>query len=303
MKILSLGSLNLDYTYQMDHFVAAGETTACLERSTHRGGKGLNQSVALAKAGAEVYHAGRIGTEGKMLLDWLEECGVDVSLTETDPVLPTGHAIIQVDRTGQNCIIIYAGTNGSITREFVDKALEKFNYGDILLMQNETSSRDYAIKAAAEKGLQVALNPSPMTGELARSESLKHVKWFILNELEGAAITGESDPDLICRVMKEKFPYACVVLTLGSGGAVYYDGQKRCSHGIYKVKAVDTTAAGDTFTGFFLACIAKGGTPEEAIALASKASAIAVSRHGASDSIPSLEEVLNADLGDPTPAP
>lgn len=303
MKILSLGSLNLDYTYLMDHFVSAGETTACLERSTHRGGKGLNQSVALAKAGAEVYHAGRIGTEGKMLLDWLEECGADVSLTETDPVLPTGHAIIQVDRTGQNCIIIYAGTNGSITPEFVDRALENFDEGDILLMQNETSSRDYAIKAAAAKGMSVALNPSPMTEELASSDALSCVKWFILNEIEGAAITGQSDPDLICKAMKEKFPGSTVVLTLGSEGAVYYDGENRYSHGIYKVKAVDTTAAGDTFTGFFLACIAKGGTPAQAIAIASKASAIAVSRPGASDSIPSLEEVEKADLGDPAPAP
>ena len=303
MKILSLGSLNLDYTYQMDHFVCAGETTACLERSTHRGGKGLNQSVALARAGAEVYHAGRIGAEGKMLTDWLESSGADVSLTETDPVLPTGHAIIQVDRTGQNCIIIYAGTNGSITPEFVDRALDRFSAGDILLLQNETSSRDYAIEAAAARGLQVAINPSPMTAELASSPALKYVRWFILNEIEGKALTGEEEPDRICRAMKERFPDAAVVLTLGSDGAVYYDGTHRHSHGIFRVKAVDTTAAGDTFAGFFLACVAKGGTPAEAIALASKASAITVTRPGASDSIPSLGEVLNTDLGDPAPAP
>ncbi len=303
MKILSLGSLNLDYTYQMDHFVSAGETTACLERSTHRGGKGLNQSVALARAGAEVYHAGRIGAEGTMLTDWLKECGADVSLTETDPVLPTGHAIIQVDKTGQNCIIIYAGTNGSITPEFVDRVLENFSAGDILLMQNETSSRDYAIEAAAAKGLQVALNPSPMTPELAASPALKQVKWFILNEIEGKALTGEEEPDRICKAMKERFPDSVVVLTLGSDGVVYYDGSERCGHGIFKVKAVDTTAAGDTFAGFFLACVSKGGTPAQAIALASKASAITVTRPGASDSIPTLEEVLSADLGDPTPAP
>lgn len=299
MKILSLGSLNLDYTYAVEHFVSAGETISSISRSTHRGGKGLNQSVALAKAGAEVYHAGRIGTDGTMLTDWLKQCGADISLTETDPDIPTGHAIIQVEPNGQNCIIICAGTNGSITPEFVDNALRDFSAGDIILMQNETSSRDYAIRAAKAKGLRVALNPSPITAELVASDALSCVDWFILNEIEGKALTGETEPDDICKALKAKYPDCTVMLTLGSDGCVFYDGSKRCSHGIYKVKAVDTTAAGDTFTGYFLAVTAKGGSPEEAIAVASKASAIAVSRPGASDSIPSLDEVMKADLGEP----
>ncbi len=299
MKVLSLGSLNLDYVYAVDHFVQAGETLAASDRSIHRGGKGLNQSVALAQAGAETYHAGRIGTDGIMLKDWLVAKGVDVSFLETDTDIPTGHAIIQVVPSGQNSIIILAGTNGSINEEYVDKVLAHFEPGDLLLMQNETSCRDYAIEQAAKKGLKVALNPSPMTDELAKSTALQYVSFFILNEIEGKAVTGETDPDKICKAMKERYPDGTIVLTLGSDGVVYFDGTKRLSHGIYPVKAVDTTAAGDTFTGFFLATLAAGESPEVALQRASKASAIAVTRPGASDSIPTLEEVLNLDLGDP----
>lgn len=299
MKVLSLGSMNLDYVYAVDHFVQAGETLAASDRSIHRGGKGLNQSVALAQAGAETYHAGRIGTDGIMLKDWLAAKGVDVSFLETDTDIPTGHAIIQVVPSGQNSIIILAGTNGSINEEYVDKVLAHFEPGDLLLMQNETSCRDYAIEQAAKKGLKVALNPSPMTDELAKSTALQYVSFFILNEIEGKAVTGETDPDKICKAMKERYPDGTVVLTLGSDGVVYFDGTKRLSHGIYPVKAVDTTAAGDTFTGFFLATLAAGEPPEVALQRASKASAIAVTRPGASDSIPTLEEVLNLDLGDP----
>ena len=299
MKVLSLGSLNLDYVYAVDHFVQAGETLAASDRSIHRGGKGLNQSVALAQAGAETYHAGRIGTDGIMLKDWLVAKGVDVSFLETDTDIPTGHAIIQVVPSGQNSIIILAGTNGSITEEYVDKVLAHFEPGDLLLMQNETSCRDYAIEQASKKGLKVALNPSRMTDELAKSPALQYVSYFILNEIEGKAVTGETDPDEICKAMKERYPDGTVVLTLGSDGVVYFDGTQRLSHGIYPVKAVDTTAAGDTFTGFFLATLAAGESPEVALQRASKASAIAVTRPGASDSIPTLEEVLNLDLGDP----
>ena len=302
MKVLSFGSLNLDYVYSVEHFVRAGETISSLSRNVHRGGKGLNQSVALARAGAETYHCGRMGNDGAMLRDWLVENGVDVSNLKTDAENATGHAIIQVEPNGQNCIIICAGTNGLITEADIDEALESFEAGDIMLMQNETSSRDYAIKAAAAKGIQVALNPSPITEELVNSDALQYVKWFILNEIEGRALTGEIEPNAICHAMKEKYPNCVVVLTLGGDGVVYYDGVTRISHGIFRVKAVDTTAAGDTFAGFFLATLAAGHEPAVALARASKASAIAVSRPGASDSVPTLDEVLTMDLGDPSPA-
>ena len=140
-----------------------------------------------------------------------------------------------------------------------------------------------------------------MTNELANSPALKYVTYFILNEIEGKAVTGETDPDRICKIMKERYPNGTVVLTLGGDGAVYYDGSKKIAHGIYPVKAVDTTAAGDTFAGFFLATLAAGESPETALQRASKAAAIAVTRPGASDSIPTLDDVLSLDLGDPLP--
>ncbi len=296
MKILSFGSLNLDYVYSLDHFVRGGETIASLKREEFCGGKGLNQSIALARAGAEVYHGGRVGAEGEVLKNRLRESGVDVSLTETLGNVPTGHAIIQVDKTGQNCIIIYGGANQSMTESDVDAMLKGFGEGDIILLQNETSMRDYAITKAAEKGMQVALNPSPIDEGLINSPALKYVKYFILNEIEGHELSSESEPERICEEMHKRFPGSVVVLTLGKDGVMYSDGENVYTHGIYKVKAVDTTAAGDTFAGYFLACSSKGVSPEKAIAIASKASGIAVSRAGASDSIPTMAEVESLDI-------
>ena len=295
MKVLSFGSLNLDYVYTVDHFVTAGETIASLARNEFCGGKGLNQSVALARAGAEVYHAGRIGPEGEVLRRRLRDSGVDVSLVEMTEE-PTGHAVIQVDPTGQNCIIIHGGANRAITEADVDAMLEAFEAGDVLLMQNETSALDYAITKAAQKGLLVALNPSPMDETLKNSPALQHVHWFILNEIEGNALTGETEPGRICAALQERYPDCVVVLTLGKDGAMYDDGALICRHGIYDVPVVDTTAAGDTFAGYFIACVAKGLAPDEALRLASRASSLAVSRAGASDSIPTMEEVVNTEM-------
>lgn len=291
MKVLSLGSLNLDHVYAVDHFVRGGETIASRGMNEFCGGKGLNQSVALAKAGAEVYHAGKIGPDGEVLRRRLEESGVDTACTRTEAGVPTGHAIIQVDPKGQNCIIIHGGANQEITPDFIDEVLEKFEPGDLALFQNEISSLDYALEACAKKGLKVALNPSPMDDRLKSSPALQYVTWFILNEIEGFEITGEKEPDAICDTLTSRYPGCVVVLTLGKQGVVYWDGKTRASHGIYNVPVVDTTAAGDTFAGYFLASTARGCDAKTALVLASKASSIAVSRPGASDSIPTLAEV------------
>lgn len=292
MKILNLGSMNLDYVYTVAHFVRSGETIASMSRQEFCGGKGLNQSVALARAGANVFHAGCIGPEGIVLLDRLTENGVNISLVKQINE-PTGHAVIQVDPSGQNCIIIYGGANQAITQDDVDRMLERFDAGDILLLQNETSCRDYAICKAAEKGLLVALNPSPIDDSLIKSSALQHVHWFILNEIEGHSLTGENDPEQICKALRGKYPGCRVVLTLGSDGSMYDDGHTFCHQRIFPVPVVDTTAAGDTFAGYFLARIAAGNTPAECLRIASMASAIAVSRPGASDSIPTLTELTS----------
>lgn len=295
MKVLCLGSLNLDYVYSVPHFVQMGETLACNTRNEFCGGKGLNQSIALAKAGAQVYHAGKIGPEGSVLRKALEDAGVNTDFLTTVPS-PSGHAIIQVDSSGQNSIIIYGGANQQITPENVDQVLSHFSAGDILLLQNETSSRDYAIAAAAAKGMQVALNPSPIDENLKNSPELKRVHWFILNEIEGNELCGLTEPQAIVQRLNEMHPGSIIVLTQGRNGVLYYDGTQTLYQPIFRVPTVDTTAAGDTFTGFFLAGIASGDTPVKALRTASKASAIAVSKAGAAQSIPTLQQVIESPI-------
>lgn len=291
MKILSLGSLNLDHVYAVDHFVRAGETIASTKMENFCGGKGLNQSIALSRGGAQVFHAGRVGADGEVLRERLAQSGVDTAYTVVDPTVPTGHAIIQVEPKGQNCIIIFGGANQTIDPPFIDDVVSQFEQGDIALFQNEISNLDYAIERAAKQGMQVALNPSPINEALRNSPSLKYVKWFILNEIEGYELSGEKEPQAICEALHKKYPGSIVVLTLGKQGVLYSDGTTTARHGIYNVPVVDTTAAGDTFAGFFLACTARGLSVERTLELASKASSLAVSRPGASDSIPTIEEV------------
>ena len=296
MKILNMGSLNLDFVYHVDHVAAPGETLPSSSVEEHLGGKGLNQSIACAKAGACVYHAGKIGSDGMVLKEALEENGVNTQFLDQVNDTKNGHAIIQVDKNGQNSILLFAGSNFRITEADVDRTLAEFDAGDILLLQNETTCVQYAIKAAHDKGMQVVLNPSPMNAELASMDEMKYVDWFILNEVEGNQISGETDPEKICDSILAKYPEAHVMLTLGGNGCMFKDKNVVARHPIFKVKVVDTTAAGDTFTGYFLAGVVKGMPMEKILELASKASAIAVGRPGASPSIPSLEEVENAQL-------
>lgn len=294
MKILNFGSLNIDNVYSMDHFVRPGETTASLKMETFCGGKGLNQSVALAKAGAPVYHAGKVGADGQMLIDILGEYGVDTSLVAMTQG-HTGHAIIQVDKKGQNCILLYGGANQEITTDYIDDVLAHFEKGDMLLLQNEINNIDYIIKKAAEKGMVLAINPSPISDELVKMD-LSPITYFILNEIEGNELTQETDPEKIARKMRQIYPGCVVVLTLGKQGVMYYDGTNTYTHGIYDVPVVDTTAAGDTFTGFFLSTLMQGEDVPKALEYASVASSLAVSQKGAAPSIPTMEQVKDAKL-------
>lgn len=294
MKVLNFGSLNLDYVYQVDHIIIPGETQSTKSRNMFCGGKGLNQSIALAKAGIPVYHAGQIGEGGEILLKTCEKNGVHTDFIKKVNG-PSGHTVIQVDKNGQNSILLFGGANRSITREFVDEVLGNFEKGDLLLLQNEVNELDYMIDAAYEKGMMIILNPSPYDSALEACD-LSKVSLFLVNEIEGFQITGEKEPEKILAKIKEMYPKAKIVLTLGGDGSVYQDETGIYKQGIFKVKAVDTTAAGDTFTGYFLSSILDGIPVEEGLKLAAKASAIAVSRPGATDSIPLKEEVLNAEL-------
>ena len=292
MKILNFGSLNLDLVYQMPHFVRAGETRSSTSFTRNVGGKGLNQSVALAKAGAQVYHAGLVGEDGEMLRSFLQENGVDVRFVRTVDA-PSGHAVIQVEPAGNNCIFLYGGANQCVTEAFIREALEPFEAGDFLILQNEINDIGRIIELAADRGMQVVLNPSPIADNL-KSLPLERISWFILNEIEGAELSGRSDAGDVLEGLTALYPHARIVLTLGSESSVYAGEGRRVHQSAYRVKAVDTTAAGDTFTGFFFAAMAEGAPVEEALRRASKASAISVTRPGAAASIPTLAEVLEA---------
>ena len=288
MKILVFGSLNIDHVYRMPHLVRAGETLASASYQKNAGGKGLNQAIALARAGQEVCFAGALGKDGLFLRDYLASCGVDVSLLQVVDE-PTGHAMIQLDEDGQNAIVLYGGANQRITPEMIREVLAPFAPGDFLLLQNEINLLPEIVEQAKAKGMRVVLNPSPMSDALR--ELLPQVDWLILNEVEGEDLTGCAQPEEMLQALLGMQPACRVVLTLGEQGAMYADAQKRCFQPAVRTEAVDTTAAGDTFTGFFLSGVLSGASEEASLEMAAKAAAITVSRPGASKSIPSLQEV------------
>ncbi len=291
IKFCCFGSLNLDYVYHMPHFVRPGETLSSDRRDVNAGGKGLNQSIALSHAGANVYHAGNIGAEGDFLLQTLNRHGVHTDFVRSVDT-PTGHAVIQVDQNGENCIILFGGANQMADAAQMHAVLSAFDAGDILVLQNEINDIDKLIALAKEKGMKVALNPSPIAENIFALD-LSAVDYLFVNETEGAALSGEDgeDPNAMLFAMKEKYPNTEVILTLGSKGACAVVEGFRYFSSASLSKVVDTTAAGDTFTGYYLTARSEGMPVEAALRLANKASGITVSRKGAADSIPYRSEV------------
>ncbi|WP_294507074.1 ribokinase [uncultured Victivallis sp.] len=289
-KIVCLGSLNLDHVYQVDHFVRPGETLNSAGYSVGCGGKGLNQSIALARAGAPVMHAGKIGHDGAMLRDTLMRAGVDVSLV-TEGNTPTGHAVIQVDAKGENAILLFGGANREITEVEIDSALDAAE-GGILLLQNEINSIDLVFRKAHERGIPVAFNFAPFDPEDAKQLPLGLLSYLIVNEIEGAGVAGVEDPKAILVALKSNYPECRVILTLGKAGSAFLDDDgAMVMLPPYPAEVVDTTSAGDTFIGYLFAGLLEGMALKEAMELATRASAITVSRPGAADSIPFRSEL------------
>ena len=289
MKVLNFGSLNIDYVYRVERFALPGETIPAINMERFSGGKGLNQSVALARAGIPVAHAGCVGSDGVFLIEELEKSGAETGKIQVLSS-PSGHAIIQVDSKGENTILLYPGANHKITREQVDRTLEEYGEGDVLLLQNEVCEIAYIMEAAHRKGMQIFFNPSPMTEAISRYP-LHLVSCFLVNGLEGASLAGTRGREAILTGIREKYPEAQIVLTLGKDGACYDDKRDRYFHQAFPVEAVDTTAAGDTFTGYFIAQLLCGSPPDTVLRCACAASALAVSRMGAAPSIPYKNEV------------
>ncbi|AEJ60692.1 PfkB domain protein [Spirochaeta thermophila DSM 6578] len=289
MRVLSFGSLNIDYVYRVDGIVRPGETKRVKSRGVYAGGKGLNQSIAMARAGLPVFHAGKVGSDGEFLIKTLRESGVDTHLIAYSGKA-SGHTIIQVDDEGRNCILLYEGANQDIDEAYIDEVLAAFSRGDYLVVQNEISHVPLIIRKAKACGFTVIMNPSPYTPDI-EGYPLQDVDIFILNEIEAEALTGISVPLEALRVLCHRYPHVQVVLTRGDEGALWGRQEDLIHQSAYPVKAVDTTAAGDTFLGYFIAGLVEGLPVSEALDLASRAAALCVTRLGAADSIPWRREV------------
>lgn len=296
MKILCFGSCNIDNVLSVEHTVRPGETIAAEKVEIFPGGKGLNQAIAMARAlkgsGIPVFHAGCIGEDGEFLRKLLIESGADTTYLRTGDVR-TGFAIIQVDQNGENSIVVSAAANGSVTEEYIDEVLSHFETGDMLVMQNEISHPDYLVDRAHEKGMQIVLNPSPLNERIA-SLDMKKITYLVLNRLEAETIFGTAAEEALQKktaALGGATDGPKLIMTLGSKGSVYLDGKNLAAQQAYPVKAVDTTGAGDTFTGYFVAGTALGMPVKEALDLAAAASALSVTRMGAAASIPEVDEV------------
>ncbi|MFY2824092.1 ribokinase [Ruegeria sp. MALMAid1280] len=286
MTIWNLGSINADMIYDVPHLPGPGETLSANRLDRFLGGKGANMSVAAARAGAQVAHIGAVGPDGLWARDRLTEYGVDTRhIAEVD--VPTGHAIIAVDAQGENNIILFPGSNHAITPDQLGQALSSASQGDLLVMQNETTLQVEAAKMAHALGLTVCYAAAPFQAAAVQAV-LPYLDFLILNEVEAEQLrdaTGQSVTDL-------KIEH--VIVTLGSKGARYYLRGEVSDFPAHKVQAVDTTGAGDTFTGYVLAGMDRGMPMAQAIQQANRAAALMVTRHGTADVIPDLKEVHEA---------
>jgi ribokinase len=294
MKALVFGALNIDLIFSVDHIVIPGETIPSAGLKKSAGGKGANQAAALAKAGTETYLAGKIGHDGEFLLSLLKPCGVRTEYVKVYPG-PTGQALIQLDKNGQNAIVYHAGGNGEITIDEAETIIGAFDRGDIISLQNEIPFAGEMMKAAKKRGMTVCFNPSPWDKNV-ETLPLDLVDTFMVNEIEGPALAGlppETPLTEILNRLVSRFPGKEIILTAGKNGAYYGCGDARAKGDIVDLPVVDTTGAGDTFTGYFLSARRRGMGVDESLRLACKAASIAVSRMGALEAIPFGNEVFS----------
>ena len=228
------------------------------------------------------------------MLEQLQDAGVDTRYVTVLETVRTGNAIIQNDKEGDNCILLYGGANQAVTTDQADAVLEHFRKGDFLVLQNEINELAYIMERAHERGMKIVLNPSPMD-EKIQGLPLGYVDYFMLNEIEASQILGQETRGAegvdLAKGILDRFADSAVVLTMGEHGSVYMDSRETITQPVYPAETVDTTAAGDTFTGFFIGGILRGLTIRQAMDMASKAASIAVTRRGAAPSIPDLQEV------------
>lgn len=288
-QILNLGSLNIDKVYSLDHIANEGETISAISYNEGMGGKGLNQSIALKRAGADFIHAGFVGeNDGDILLNYMAKNEIDFLVKKVSG--NSGHAIIQVDKDANNSIIVEAGANKKIDKSYIDQVLAKFEEGDYILLQNEISNLPYIVDVASKRKMKIFLNPSPVD-ESIKTIDFNKIDTLILNETEAYDLSGCENPDQIINYFRKNYKDLNIVLTLGKDGGIYSSKDMDIKFSSFKTKTIDTTGAGDTFLGYFLASISKEEDVEKSLKLASLAASLSCSKKGAAISIPSLKEV------------
>lgn len=298
MKLIVLGSINVDSIYQVDRFPQPGETISVKNKQTAPGGKGANQAVAAVRSGAEVTFVGAVGddSEGQRMVKILQKEGIDTENIQVDDQNGTGSAVITLDASGQNDIMVYGGANQALKKADWNKILRN---GDFIVAQLETPQEvtRAAFKQAKESGLVTVLNPAPAAKLLP--DLLVYTDIIIPNETEAEKLTeipadNEENLAKISASFAEK-GVATTIITLGEVGVYYSTSREKGSVSAFEVKTVDTTAAGDTFIGALISQLDPSlANIKTAITYAQKASSIAVQKMGAMPSIPDGEEVKRA---------
>ncbi len=291
MAVWNLGSINVDNVYRVPHFAAPGETLSALEFARGLGGKGANMSVAIARAAARVSHIGVVGGDGAWCVERLMEYGVDTRHISRLADDKTGHANICVSDDGENQIVIYPGTNRMINEAMLGAALTQASPGDTLVLQNETNAQVDAARMARDLGLKVAYAAAPFEA-ISVSNMLEFADLLVLNEVEAQQLTTALGRQL------SDLDVHHIVVTLGSEGSRWYDVPKGTETHIpaIPVTPVDTTGAGDTFTGYLVAGLDRGMPMMQSLTLATQAAALMVTRHGTADVIPDLKDIEDARL-------
>ncbi len=287
-KIINFGSINIDHVYKVADFVLPGQTISCLDYEIHPGGKGLNQSIALSRAGLETYHLGKIAAQDLWLKELLASNQINTNYLDLTGSV-TGHAIIQVNNQGENCIVIHAGANRELTVEQINQALLNLN-ANACLLQNETNLIPEIISLAKQRNLAVFFNPAPFT-KVIPELPFASIDCLILNETEAFEFCKTESVSEALNIFKHQYPALQIVLTLGKDGAIFQDANHFIEQAGFPVTALDTTAAGDTFIGFFIAEFLASNNPEIALKNACQAAAISVTKNGAAKSVPTKLEV------------
>lgn len=294
-KLVNLGSLCVDNVYSVPNITAPGETVASLEYAIYAGGKGLNQSLAAARAGARVAHVGCVGSDGRWLKQELSRSSVDVdAVRETDA--PSGHAVIQVNPSGENAIVISGGANRNLNDTDIETAFGLCDADDWLLLQNEINKMEEIFDRSSNEVPKLALNLAPVDDRI-HGYDLSAVDLLVVNEVEAQALSGETSVREALEALCVRYPACDIVLTLGRQGLLYGRGDERHSLGAFAVQAVDETGAGDAFVGYFMAGLLEGRRISDALIWGSAAGALATTRPGAASSIPDREAVASMIAG------